>query len=307
MTHINGSRTKGHTTRPTTATSRRNTGGGTFSRETINVRQNRPSGAGLGLSRQERLRRQNLASASERGRTAGSPLSTRLFRTGRGTLSSIENAVDTGPTAQEIADAFFGGGGGGGGRSQADEIALIREQARLGSEESARDRATAIQQAELNRAFEIDQDRKQQEEERRQQAASIQSERQRVYTDLLGRDPVRAILFAMGIGPEADIFSTQLKSLGSTQTPLAGAGQGRLQTETALSGLLGRSVQLGTGGVTGLGSAEQAAQPFQSGGADIQKLLTSAFGVGGTKGAGISAEELIQRISAVTPTGTLQQ
>ena len=241
------------------------------------------------------------------GRAAGSPISSRLERTGRGTLTAIGFGGGGGPTAEEIAAAYLSGGGGGGGRSQADEIALIREQSRLGSEESARERAAAEQQAELNRAFERAQEQKRQDEERRQQAASIQSERQRVYTDLLGRDPVRAILFAMGIGPEADIFSTQLKSLGATQTPLAGAGQGRLQTETALSGLLGRSVQLGAGGVTGLGSAQGAASAFQSGGADIQKLLTSAFGVGGTKGAGISAEELIQRISAVTPTGVLQQ
>ena len=218
----------------------------------------------------------------------------------------------TGATAEEIAQAFLdatggGGGGGGGGRSQVDEIALIREQSRLADEEAARARADDAAQREIDRvtAAKIEQDRV--NEERRQQAASIQSERQRIYTDLLGRDPVRAILFAMGIGPEADIFSTQLKSLGATQTPLAGVGQGRLQTETALSGLLGRSVQLGAGGVTGLGGAEQAARAFQSGGADIQKLLTSAFGVGGTKGAGISAEELIQRIGAVTPTGVLQR
>ncbi len=224
---------------------------------------------------------------------------------------------DTGPTAQEIADAFFGaggGGGGGGGRSQADEIALIREQARLSDAEAARNRdadtqarADADAQREIDRVLEADIERKRVEENRRQQAASIQSERQRVYTDLLGRDPVRAILFAMGIGPEADIFSTQLKSLGATQTPLTGAGQGRLQTETALSGLRGRSVQLVAGVVSNLGGAEQAATAFQGGGADIQNLLTSAFGVGGTKGAGISAEELIQRISAVTPTGVLQR
>ena len=265
-------------------------------------------GRGLGRSRQERLRAQNLASASARGRAAGSPISTRLERTGRGTLAAIGFGGDAGTTAQELADAWLAAqGGGGGGRTQVDEIALIREQSRLADEEAARARAADAEQREIDRATaaQIEQDRL--EEDRRQQAASIQSERQRVYTDLLGRDPVRAILFAMGIGPEADIFSTQLKSLGATQTPLVGAGQGRLQTETALSGLLGRSVQLGAGGVTGLGSAQQAAGAFGRGGADIQKLLTSAFGVGGTKGAGISAEELIQRISAVTPTGVLQQ
>ena len=267
--------------------------------------------SGLGRSRQERLRAQNLARSSLRGRAAGSSVFSRLERTGRGTLAAL-GTTQEGPTAEEIAAAFLAGGaggfgGGGGGRTQADEIALIREQARLGSQESARERAAAERQAELNRAFERAEEQKRLEEERRQQAASLQSERQRIFTDLIGRDPVRAILFAMGIGPEADIFSTQLKSLGATLPPLAGAGQGRLQTETALSGLLGRSVQLGAGGVTGLGEAEGAAQAFQSGGTDIQKLLTSAFGVGGTRGAGISAEELIQRIGAVTPTGVLQQ
>jgi len=156
------------------------------------------------------------------GRAAGSPISSRLERTGRGTLTAIGFGGGGGPTAEEIAAAYLSGGGGGGGRSQADEIALIREQSRLGSEESARERAAAEQQAELNRAFERAQEQKRQDEERRQQAASIQSERQRVYTDLLGRDPVRAILFAMGIGPEADIVWSQLKSLGAAQTPLAG-------------------------------------------------------------------------------------
>ncbi len=215
-----------------------------------------------------------------------------------------------GPTAEELAAAFLaasGGGGGGGGRSQADELSLIREQARLGSEESSRERAAAERQAELNRAFERAQEQKRLEEERRQQAAALQAQRQEVFNSLIGKDPVRAILFAMGIGPEADIFSTQINSLGATQTPLAGVGQSKLQTETALSGLLGRSIQLGAGGVSNLGGAEQAAQAFQSGGAQVQNLLTSAFGVGGTRGAGISAEELIQRIGAVTPTGVLQQ
>lgn len=122
----------------------------------------------------------------------------------------------------------------------------------------------------------------------------------------MGKDPVRAILFAMGIGPEADIFSTQLRSLGATQTPLTGAGQGKLQTETALSGLLGRGIELGPGGVSNLGSVEGAASAFQRGSGGVQNLLTSAFGVGGTQGGGITAEDLIKRISAVTPTGTLQ-
>jgi len=297
------------TTRPTRVTKRKNRGGRTFSTSTTNVdrRSQVTRRSGLGRTPQETARLRNLASASKSGRGFGS-IFNRLERTGRGTLAAVGFGGNTGQSAEELAAAFLAAsGGGGGGRSQADEIALIREQARLGSEESARERAVAERQAELNRAFERAQEQKRLEEERRQQAAALQAQRQEVFNSLIGKDPVRAILFAMGIGPEADIFSTQIKSLGATQTPLAGVGQSKLQTETALSGLLGRSIQLGAGGVSNLGGAEQAAQAFQSGGAQVQNLLTSAFGVGGTRGAGISAEELIQRIGAVTPTGVLQQ
>ena len=73
---------------------------------------------------------------------------------------------------------------------------------------------------------------------------------------MMGKDPVRAVLFAMGIGKDAENFNTQWGAGAQTQEPLAGAEQSKVAVEKALTGTLGRNVTLGNEGVQGLGNVE---------------------------------------------------
>ncbi|KKL27176.1 hypothetical protein LCGC14_2387810, partial [marine sediment metagenome] len=140
---------------------------------------------------------------------------------------------------------------------------------------------------------------------------TLRGERQGTFVNMLGRDPVRAALFALGLGPSADRFTTMAQQLGETLAPLEGAGARRTTTEAAFSRLLGKDINLGEFGVTGLGAPEQAATALQRGTGSARQLLASAFGVGTLAGApgaaqpGITAEELLERIQAVTPKGVL--
>ena len=139
-------------------------------------------------------------------------------------------------------------------------------------------------------------------ESRRAEEEKIKAERQRLFVDMIGRDPVRAVLLALGISgpllPEGEIYENL--------EPLQGATQLQANTETALSNLTGNEVAIGQTGVSGLGPLEATATTFQQGGVDIQNLLSSAFGVGNLQGAaGISPTAVAQRIGDVTPTGAL--
>lgn len=192
-----------------------------------------------------------------------------------------------------------GGGGAGGGSfggtragaelAQANALALLQEEARLGGLES--DKA---------RKF-----------EREQELDRLKAERQRMFTDMLGTDPVRAVLFALGVGGEILPGGEQFADLDA----MKGAQAQATGTKQALSKLVGDDIGLGTAGVTGLPTAQKAAAAFggQAGGAggnvmDQQKLLLSAFGVGAKKGKGRpgqSREETLRKISEATPQGTL--
>ena len=194
---------------------------------------------------------------------------------------------------------IFGDGGGGGGSflntqaGQAAANAFAAEQAQL-------DRDFALAEAEKARKFERD-----------QEIDRLKAERERIFTDMLGTDPVRAVLFALGVGgeilPGGDRFADLEK--------LPGARAQADNTEEALGELLGRKVGVGGEGVTGLGTASQAAAAFggQAGGAggnvaDQQKLLLSGFGVGAKRGKGRpgqSREETLRQIQSVTPQGVL--
>jgi hypothetical protein len=121
-------------------------------------------------------------------------------------------------------------------------------------------------------------------------------------------DQVRAVIFALGFGPENDAFDARARSLGTTIQELKGARQLETTTELALGRVLGREVDIGREGVRGLGTAISSARAFVQGGADIQTLLTSAFGVGSLREGeqpGISAARLGELIQEVTPTGVL--
>ena len=256
----------------------------------------------------------------------------------------------------------YGGGysgGGAGGAGGALDTGMT-EAARLASEQQfTMDQATrdamaiqaqkdremiaAAQEAEKQRVF-----------ERQQALETLRAERQKMFVDMLGKDPVRAVLFAMGIGDEAEEMAAREAGLqdpvggvpadttrGNVH-PLAGPVPGAAvkggvlvptsasrglpplnlagaptpkEMETSLSALFGGKIGLGQAGVTGLPSAIKAAGAYSAGqGASgsvgnldaARTLLTSALGVGATKGKGrpgISRKEQLRKIGSVTPQG----
>ncbi len=222
----------------------------------------------------------------------------------------------TGPTAEELLAAllaaqgggFGGGGGGGGGLSAADRQAEMRLQSQLEAQESTRQRAFEQAEAERERIARAEEVRRQLEERRQENIRGLRGERQSRFVDLIGRDQARAVLFALGLGPQADIFTARASQLESTLPALKGARTLELETEAALAQLLGNTVDIGAKGVAGLGTAQGAATAFQRGGLSAQQLLASAFGVGdlGTgRQPGIGADELLRIVQSVTPVGSL--
>jgi len=144
--------------------------------------------------------------------------------------------------------------------------------------------------------------------ERETNIAQLQVERETTFAALLRDDPVRATLFALGYGPDKDVFDVRAQSLGITLGELRGARELEATQESALSKVLGRTVDIGVQGVRGLGSAAQAARAFVQGGVDIQTLLKSAFGVGSLargEQPGLSAARLQELIAEVVPQGVL--
>ena len=194
--------------------------------------------------------------------------------------------------AEACARVFGGGdgdGAGGGGGSFA-------------SSQAGQDAANAFAAAEADKARQF---------EREQEIERLKAERERIFVDMLGTDPVRAVLFALGVGGEILPGGDRFADLA----PLPGAQAQATATEQALSQLVGGGVKVGQEGVTGLGTAAKAAAAFggQAGGAggnvaDQQKLLLSGFGVGAKRGKGRpgqSREETLRQIASVTPTGIL--
>ncbi len=164
---------------------------------------------------------------------------------------------------------------------------------------------------EAQNAFDAAEADKARQFEREQEIERLKAERERIFVDMLGTDPVRAVLFALGVGGEILPGGDRFADLA----PLPGAQAQATATEQALSQLVGGGVKVGQEGVTGLGTAAKAAAAFggQAGGAggnvaDQQKLLLSGFGVGAKRGKGRpgqSREETLRQIASVTPTGIL--
>ena len=183
---------------------------------------------------------------------------------------------------------------------QQQRDALIRQQ-----------REQTFQRQQLDRRIAEERRIQAEERERERQAniAQLRVERQGTFAQLMkSGDQARAVMFALGFGPENDAFDVRARSLGTTVRELKGARQLEATTEAALSRVLGREVDIGREGVRGLGTAIGAARSFVQGGADIQQLLTSAFGVGSLREGerpGISAARLGELIQQVTPQGVL--
>ena len=131
----------------------------------------------------------------------------------------------------------------------------------------------------------------------------LEVQRQTLFAQTYGQDPVRAVLIATGMGGQlAGGVGGQFKSL----PPMAGAKQYEQSTEKALGKVTGTNIDITGKGVAGLPSVYQTAQQAVQGGDAVTTLLRSAFGIGNESlGGGISAEEFGKRIQSVTPRGTL--
>lgn len=147
------------------------------------------------------------------------------------------------------------------------------------------------------------------ERERRANISQLRIQRQSTFSELLASgDQVRAVIFALGFGPDNDLFDVRARQLGTTIKELKGARALEQTTQNALSRVLGRRVDIGRMGVENLGTAISSARAFVQGGADVQTLLTSAFGVGSLREGGqpgISAARLGELVESVTPRGVL--
>ena len=137
----------------------------------------------------------------------------------------------------------------------------------------------------------------------------LRIERQGTFSALMqSGDQARAVMFALGFGPENDIFDVRARALGTTVRELKGAQALRTTTQDALSRVLNRQVTIGREGVRGLGAAVKSARSFVQGGSDVRTLLQSAFGLGSLRAGerpGISAARLAELTSEVTPVGLL--
>lgn len=154
------------------------------------------------------------------------------------------------------------------------------------------------------------------ERERQANINQLRAERQGTFAQMVASgDSARAAIFALGFGPENDAFDARARQLGTTVQEIKGGRRFRVVTENALSRALnrfrtsgGRTVTVGREGVRGLGTAVSAARSFVQGGADVQQLLTSAFGVGSLRAGeqpGLSQARLTELVRSVTPTGVL--
>lgn len=195
------------------------------------------------------------------------------------------------------------------GVQRTNQEALLRQQQEQGL--VLQQREQRFQQQELDRRLAAEATIRREERERTRQAniSALRAERQDVFGQLMrSGDQVRAVLFALGLGPLNDAFDVRARALGTTVRELGGAQELRRTTQTALSRVLDRDVTIGAEGVRGLGTAISSARAFVQGGADVRTLLTSAFGVGSLREGeqpGISAERLGELIQEVVPRGVL--
>jgi hypothetical protein len=187
--------------------------------------------------------------------------------------------------------------------------ALARQQHLDALEIQAAEQAFQTQQLERRLASEATIRQEERERERQANINQLRVDRQVTFSQMMREgDQVRAVMFALGYGPENDAFDVRARALGTSVQELRGAQALRTTTQEALSRVLNRDVTIGEEGVRGLGTAISSARAFVQGGADIQTLLTSAFGVGSLREGeqpGLSAQRLAELIQEVTPQGIL--
>lgn len=240
-------------------------------------------------------------------------------RPGRGRTSGSGGGIDR---LLELFTQLSGGGQPGASETYAQRAAAdkraadvahrrqldyLRRQQTYGRAMSEWQAKRDAYEAAIQRQWEEEQTRKGLEHERQLGVSELLQERQSRYAQMLPQDSVRATLFALGLGQGTEPFRTRARHLKTTLTPLAGAEETKRGQEAALSRLLGdRKVSIGQHGVMGLGSAQQAARAYMQKGADAQRLLASAFGLGSTyegEAPGMSEARLQELVGEVTPTG----
>lgn len=199
-------------------------------------------------------------------------------------------------------------GGGSGGDSWGSSKAAAEYETGVRAAESQKAYERELELMRLQQQYDAEQKRKQMEEERKAKLEALKQERLQIFTSLLGNDPVRAVLYALGIGGETTGLPTeQFKALA----PMTGAKEKKKETETSLKsvadkyGAAAGNITLGNKGVEGMSSPEQYARAVAQGDENTLKLLTSAFGVGSSNMGGISGTELKRRADEVTPMGVL--
>lgn len=211
-------------------------------------------------------------------------------------------------TAERIASQTF----------QADEserdrefrLALQREGFDFQSTERIASQAFNADQQEMDRELQRELQTGAQEFQREITEKELGVERQRIFADLMGRDPVRAVLFALGGGTQTVPGAAAFEGMA----PIEGSEQYAQQTGQALSQLTGKNVNVTKQGVQGLGGTKDLlsqARKLQapSTSESAKTLLSSAFGVGseapGQESAGITPEDIGRLVTQVTPMGGL--
>jgi len=207
---------------------------------------------------------------------------------------------------------------------QAHAEKMARLQAELDAAAAAGDYQRQLELLKLQQQFEREQEDRRREEERQARQEQLKQERLKTYTDLLGNDPVRAVLYALGLGGETTgLPQEQFAGM----EPLAGAQQKKTETEQALNESLMKygattssqrppgssapytpispGVTLGNEGVQGLTSVQKAGRALIQGDEDTKKLLGSAYGVGNKQTGGKSIEEIMRLAEEVKPRGVL--
>lgn len=221
---------------------------------------------------------------------------------------------------------------------QASEQAHAEKMARLDAElqaaAAAGDFERQKQLQELQQQFEREQEDRRREFEKQQAIEQRKQERLQIYTELLGKDPVRATLYAMGVGGElTGVPGFNVEELGPIEgvdvakrraevesainqnllkygarggQPRRVPGTRELYQTPPLGEKIKNPVSLSGEGVSGLPSIQQAARALQYGDEATRTVLGSAYGVGNKQSGGLSPEEQLRLIEEVTPKGSLR-
>jgi hypothetical protein len=197
----------------------------------------------------------------------------------------------------------------GGGDSWGSSRAASEYEAQIRAQESQKEYERQLEIMRQQQAFEIEQQRLKAEAEKKARLEALQQERLQVFTSLMGNDPVRAVLYALGVGGETTGLPTQRFA---ELAPMQGAQQKKTETEKALTDTYSKygtktqgNIKLSGEGVSGLSSPEQMSRAVMQGDENVLKLLSSAYGVGNKQTSGISGQELQRRAQEVTPMGIL--